>query len=91
MPTVIWSNHKDIGEVMKAPATKLKVQLTAREGIKYANIREFYMKKSDNEWRPGRGGMAIAVEPLKELIKQLQQIVDESESFPLEGNPIIKE
>ena len=83
-----------IGEIQKAPRTKLAVQLCARDGIRYINIREWYVKKSENVWRPATGGFAIRLDihteysPAHNLLKLLTIAVNESEAFALEGNPV---
>ena len=36
---IIWNNCKKIGEVKKSDRTKVVVELVARDGVKYINIR----------------------------------------------------
>ncbi len=57
----IWDNYKVIGEVRKSDAIKLQVAAAYRDGVQYINIREFYMRKRDNEWMPGRDGITVPV------------------------------
>lgn len=57
----VWDNCILIDEVMKSPSTKLRIELVARDGVKYVNIREWYKRKRDNEWKPGLAGFAMPV------------------------------
>jgi hypothetical protein len=57
----VWDNCLLIDEVLKSPSTKLRIELVARDGVKYVNIREWYKKKSDNEWKPGIAGFAMPI------------------------------
>ena len=63
----IWDNYVVVGEVRKSEGIKLVVAAATREGFRYLNIREFYMRKRDGEWRPGRDGITI---PLKASINK---------------------
>lgn len=55
----IWDNFKEIGEVRKSEAIKFVVAAAIRDGVRYINIREFYKRKKDNVWMPGRDGITI--------------------------------
>ncbi len=57
----IWDNYKVIGEVRKSEAIKLVVAAAYRDGVQYINIREFYIRKRDNVWMPGRDGITVPV------------------------------
>ena len=57
----IWDNYKVIGEVRKSDAIKFVVAAAYRDGVQYINIREFYLRKKDNEWMPGRDGITVPV------------------------------
>lgn len=94
-PKKIWDNYKVIGEVQKSDAIKLVVAAGYRDGIKYLNIREFYLRKRDNEWMPGRDGITIpVVAPIKQgtvlirpydiLSSLMAKTVEELETMPLE-------
>lgn len=89
----IWDNRKVIGEVLKSESTKLVVELTARDGVKYVNIRGWYKKKSNNEWKPALDGISppIAIpingqvtNPVVTLANLIAQAVNESHDFALE-------
>lgn len=60
-PKRIWDNYKVIGETLKSDRIKLVVAAAIRDGVKYINIREFYLRQRDNEWRPGRDGITIPI------------------------------
>ena len=91
----IWDNYKEIGEVRKSEAIKLVVAAAYRDGVQYINIREFYLRKKDNEWRPGRDGITIPVViPVNEgkelvhsyetFVEVLAKAVDELSTMPME-------
>jgi hypothetical protein len=61
-PKKIWDNFVEIGEIRKSAAIKFVIATAARDGIKYINIREFYYRKRDLQWIPGRDGITIPVE-----------------------------
>lgn len=92
-PKKVWDNCVLIDEVLKSPSTKLRVELVARDGVKYVNIREWYKRKRDNEWKPGLGGFSIPVmipiegevtTPAMDLITTIQEALDKAPSFELE-------
>lgn len=60
-PKRIWDNYKVIGETQKSDRIKLVVAAAIRDGVKYINIREFYLRQRDNEWRPGRDGITVPI------------------------------
>lgn len=89
----IWDNCALIDEVQKSPSTKLRVELVARDGVKYINIREWYKKKSSNEWLPGKGGLTVPVmvsidgepvTPAIDLATVIEEALSKSTSFALE-------
>ena len=55
----IWDNFKEIGEVRKSDSIKFIIAAAIRDGVKYINIREFYKRKKDEVWMPGRDGITI--------------------------------
>lgn len=55
----IWDNYEVVGEVRKSDGIKFVVGVGTREGFRYINIREFYFRKRDGEWKPGRDGITI--------------------------------
>lgn len=90
---LIWNNRKKIGEVKKSNRTKVTVELVARDGVKYINIRGWYIRKRDNEWRPALDGIAIPIEipidsklarPTEGLLELIQEALTHVEDFPIE-------
>jgi len=89
----LWDNHKIIGTVHKSDRTRLQVELVAKDGVKIINIREWYLKKSDNEWKPnGLAGFAIPIlAPINgiptaaatELIKMMLETINQSKDFAI--------
>lgn len=57
----IWDNYKVVGEVQKSNAIKFVVAAAYRDGVQYINIREFYIRKRDNVWMPGRDGITVPI------------------------------
>lgn len=71
-PKRIWDNFKEIGEVQKSTAIKIVVAAAIRDGVKYINLREFYKRKTDNVWKPGRDGLTIPLEvPIENGTKRI--------------------
>lgn len=72
-PKRIWDNFVNIAEVQKTDSIKFVVSAAVRDGVRYVNIREFYFKKSEGVWKPGRDGITIPLQyPIKggtEIIK----------------------
>jgi hypothetical protein len=60
-PKRIWDNYIVVGEVQKSDRLKFVLAAAVRDGVKYINIREFYMKKSEEEWMPGRDGITVPI------------------------------
>ncbi len=58
-PKRIWDNYKELFEIRKSDRIKLVVAAATRDGFRYVNIREFYLRQRDGEWRPGRDGITI--------------------------------
>jgi hypothetical protein len=90
---LVWNNCKKIGEVKKSDRTKVVVELVARDGIKYINIRGWYIRKRDNEWRPALDGIAIPIDipidgklarPIVDIMKMINTALDMAEEFPIE-------
>jgi len=93
-PKKIWDNFVEVGEIQKSGSIKFVVAIAARDGIKYVNIREFYIRKRDNVWMPGRDGITIPVtvplkkgaeliQPLGEMQELLKKATDLLEDFEL--------
>lgn len=55
----IWDNFVEIGEVRKSDGIKFVIAAATREGFRYINIREFYLRKKDGAWMPGRDGITV--------------------------------
>lgn len=91
----IWDNYKVIGEVKKSDSIKIVVAAAVRDGVKYINLREFYIRKRDNAWMPGRDGLTIPIMiPVKEgtemldtyakIMPLLEATAKELETMPIE-------
>lgn len=68
----IWDNFKEIGEVRKSDGIKFVIAAATREGYRYLNIREFYFRKKDGVWKPGRDGITI---PLKAPLNKGEKFI----------------
>lgn len=91
--TIIWDNCWLIGEVAKSDRLKIRVELVARDGVKQINVREWYFKKTTQEWKPGLNGFSIPllipmagelVKPCDALIPLFKEAIDKSVDFPIE-------
>ena len=78
----IWDNYKEIGEVRKSDSIKFVVAAAIRDGVKYINIREFYKRKKDEVWMPGRDGITIPLlVPINKGKERLTPYVEMSALF----------
>ena len=93
-PKRIWDNFKEIAEVQKSDAIKFVIAAATRKGYRYLNIREFYKRKKDDVWMPGRDGITIPLrapitngekilEPFKEVIQGLMDAADFAQTMEL--------
>ena len=80
----IWDNYEIVGEIRKSDGIKFVVAAATREGFRYVNIREFYFRKKDGVWKPGRDGITIPLKAglnkgetfIEPLAKMLEMLVD---------------
>lgn len=73
----LWDNYKVIGEVQKSGGIKFVVGAGIRDGVRYINIREFYFRKRDGVWKPGRDGITIPlISPINEGTKRIMPYED---------------
>jgi hypothetical protein len=83
-PKKVWDNYKELFEIQKSDRIKFVVAAATRDGFRYINIREFYLRQRDNEWKPGRDGITIPlkaplnkgtsfIEPGAEMIKAIEE------------------
>ena len=90
----LWDNYKVIGEIQKSDSIKFVVGAGIRDGVRYINIREFYHRKRDGVWKPGRDGITVPVvvpikagteliKPYEGLIELLAETVKELDTMPL--------
>ena len=67
----IWDNYKVVGEAQKNERLKFVIATGTRDGYRCVIIREFYLRKADNTWRPGRDGIIIPlISPLKGMFNE---------------------
>lgn len=82
----IWDNFVEIGEVRKSEGIKFVIAAATREGFRYINIREFYYRKRDGVWKPGKDGLTLPIkmpinkgkgmlEPAKQMIELISQAI----------------
>ena len=76
-PRRTWDNYRELYEIQKSERLKLVIGAGARDGFKCIQIREFYLNKTTQEWRPGRDGLIIP------LAAPLKGVTDEN------GKPVI--
>ena len=90
----IWDKYKVVGEIRKSDHIKFVVGAATREGFRYINIREFYFRKRDGVWKPGRDGITIPlkaginkgekfIEPYSMLVKLMAKAASEASALEL--------
>lgn len=93
-PKRIWDNYKEVSEVQKTDRIKYVIAAATRDGVRYINIREFYLRQRDLEWKPGRDGITIPIqvpiekgtkiiEPYEAFVKALLEAKTDAESIAL--------
>lgn len=96
-PKKIWDNFKEIGEVRKSDSIKFIIAAATRNGYRYINIREFYLRKRDNVWCPGRDGITIPlvaplnkgeqfIKPYTDMANALAQAAEYVKTMELEDD-----
>lgn len=68
----IWDNFEEVCEVRKSDGIKFVVAAATRQGYRYINIREFYFRKKNGVWKPGRDGITI---PLKAPLNKGEKFI----------------
>lgn len=85
-PKKIWDNFVEVGEVRKSDGIKFVIAAATREGFRYINIREFYFRKRDGVWTPGKDGLTLPIvmpinkgnsilKPASQMIEQIKQAI----------------
>lgn len=80
----LWDNYAIIGEVQKNNKIKFVLGAGIRDGVRYINIREFYLRQRDGAWMPGRDGITLPLavpidegtkilKPYSEMLKMLDE------------------
>lgn len=64
---VVWDNYEEIGEVLKTESKKIVVGAGIKDGVHYINLREFYITKKEQIWKPSHYGITV---PLLRPIEQ---------------------
>lgn len=73
----LWDNYLIIGEVRKNNRIKFVFGAGIRDGVRYLNIREFYLRQRDGVWNPGKDGITIPLRvPVEEGTKVIEPYVD---------------
>lgn len=60
-PRKLWDNYKEVAVIQKTDRLRIVVAACCREGYRCINLREFYHRKRDNVWVPGRDGIMIPI------------------------------
>lgn len=94
-PTIIWNNIEIIGAVEKTNRSMLQVELVARRGVKYVNVREWFQRSGGGVWRPnGMAGFTIpvlmpingVVEPAaQQLVDLLNEAIEKAPDFAMDN------
>lgn len=57
----VWDNYQVICEVRKTDRLKFVIAGGVRDGWRCLIIREFYQRKDDKTWHPGKDGLIIPI------------------------------
>ena len=93
----LWDNYVKLHEVRKDHRNKLVIYAGARDGYRCLVIREFYYRKRDDTWCPGRDGIIVPLKapialpdkpsaflmPLKKLVELLPECIEFISTMPL--------
>lgn len=93
-PKRIWDNYMPLFEIRKSDRIKFVVAAATRDGFRYVNIREFYLRQRDQEWRPGRDGITIPLKapvdkgtkmiyPAGDMLDAIRKAMEHVETMPL--------
>lgn len=96
-PKKIWDNYQEVAEVRKSDGIKFVIAAATRDGYRYINIREFYLRKKDNAWKPGRDGITMPLKaplnkgeafilPYEEMVKALRAAANMAATMELEDD-----
>lgn len=77
-PKRIWDNYAVIGDVQKSTKIKLVVGAGIRDGVRYINIREFYLRKRDGIWKPSKDGITL---PIRMPIERGTKVIEPFDDF----------
>lgn len=58
---LIWENSILVGEVMKDKRHKICIFARTKKGIRYIDIRSFYLHREKDEWFPERAGINFPI------------------------------
>lgn len=57
----LWDNFEEVAIVPKTDRLRFVISAGTREGYRCVVIREFYHRKADDAWMPGRDGIMIPI------------------------------
>lgn len=60
-PRKLWDNYQEVAVVQKTDRLRFVVASACRDGYRCISIREFYHRKRDDAWVPGRDGIMIPI------------------------------
>lgn len=92
--TKIWDNYRLLKDVRKTDATLISIGLAVKDGVKFITLREFYLKKTTNEWKPSTNGLNIpidqplkdgvtVIQPLDGILVAISEVLKEADAFAL--------
>jgi hypothetical protein len=65
-----------IHEFEKGPRKRIRLHLQEYRGARFLDVREFYLDKSTNEWRPSPKGVTIQPHLVPELLAGVLSAVE---------------
>lgn len=97
-PRRMWDNYEEIAIIQKSDRLQYLVSACTRDGFRCVSIREFYLRKKDNQWMPSRNGILIPlaspinrnndqpikiIHPMQELLSALVQAAEFAQEMDL--------
>lgn len=58
-PVRLWDNFEEIAVIQKSSTLRFHISACTRNGFRCVTVREFYKRRSDGLWLPGRSGISI--------------------------------
>lgn len=58
-PKRLWDNFEEVAVIQKNDTHRFSIAACTRDGFRCVLVREFYLRKRDNQWMPAKDGIMI--------------------------------